>query len=464
MSWLSTSEKQVQFLKLYWLIASLSFFCTVFLPYMGEEAVYALGSMEMLYNHNYSIHTLLEHAYGRPPLYIWLIALLTKILGWHNVLLAMRIIVASVTVLTSYVLFLFANYLFKNTKIALLSVACYLTGDLLFRRGYLAYADPLFSLFILIALALLWVAVDKKNYMVLILAITAASCAFLTKALTVYIFYAVTAAALFWRHDNGKWLISPLSIMLHLLGLALPIIWMFHISPGDKNMLNDIIETAGTSATLTQHISHILLQPLRLIGLFAPASLVAIYLLLRKRTDYSAISKQIFILLVLVISINYLPYWIAIKGKDPRYIQPLYPFIAILLAMLIYAAREHGSKLLCYWLLVALTLKLIASCWGFYYYQTHFRSNYKAVAQTILQIAQKQPIYSVDVQFTGLSTVANINILRGSNVKPIGEPPNNFKNGYIISVTPQYANLTLVKHFHLKRTDLYLLCKGSACR
>lgn len=462
MAWFNSKQQQQKFLVLYIVIAGLSFFTTLFLPHVGEEAVYTLGAMEMLHNHQYLMHTLLNTSYGRPPLLIWFIALLTKILGWQDVLLASRLVTVVASLLTAVVLYYFVRRLSKNQIIALLSVAIFFTGDLLFRRGWLAYADPLFSFFIFSAIACLWLSVEEKRYSLLLLAVLATACAFLTKALTVYIFYGVAGLVLLWRHPNRWFLLSPISIILNLCAIAWPIIWLTAINPGDMGMVNDILLTAGTSATLLQHISHIIVQPFRLMGLLAPISLVVIYLAIRKRIDYNLLPKQLMIILLLIIAINYLPYWIAIKGKDPRYIEPLYPLCAFALGYFVYAAKQSGIKLSCYWLLVAMVLKLVAGFWGFYYYQNHYRSHYRTLAKQVLHDAHGQALYSRDVQFTGLSAAANIDMI-WNNEKLISMPPKDLRNGYIIAAAPNQPGDKVYKHYAVKRTDVYLLCKGKAC-
>lgn len=463
MKWFSSTEQQQHFLKLYCLVAGLSFLCTLFLPYVGEEAVYTLGAMEMLHYQQYITHTLLSQPYNRPPLLIWLIAGFTKLLGWNNVLIASRLVTVLATMLTGFILYLFTQRVFKNKHLSLMTLAIFFSGDLLFNRGWLAYADSCFALFVFSSICLLWLAVDEKRYRFLIYAVIAASGAFLTKALTVYVFYAVTALVLFWRHPNRKFLITPSCLLLHLLGLCLPVAWFIYINPPDKGMLSDILLTAGTPASMAQHIAHIALQPLRLLSLFVPASLVVIYLAIRKRIDYSSLPKQTFILLCCIVFINYLPYWIAIKGKDPRYILPLYPLISLLLAWLILASKTQGAKLVCYWLLITLLLKLVAGFWGFYYYHNHYRSNYELVAKDILSVSHGYPLYSRDVEFTGLSVASFIDIIRGEKYKPLKMAPANLSNGFVIAAEPHRPGDKIFKHYPVKRTDVYLLCKGSAC-
>lgn len=90
----------------WWLYAAaaLSFATTLTLPYIGEEAVYTITSLEMRLNHDFLVNTLYGANYGRPPLLNWLIIPLAEMMGWERVLLASRLIAAVATVATGLVL------------------------------------------------------------------------------------------------------------------------------------------------------------------------------------------------------------------------------------------------------------------------------------------------------------------------------------------------------------------------
>jgi hypothetical protein len=66
-------------------------YTTLGLPYIGEEAVYTITSLEMRLNHDYFVTTLYGTNYGRPPLLNWLIIPLAEMLGWDRMLLASRL-------------------------------------------------------------------------------------------------------------------------------------------------------------------------------------------------------------------------------------------------------------------------------------------------------------------------------------------------------------------------------------
>ncbi|MBX9704844.1 MAG: hypothetical protein K5Q00_01200, partial [Gammaproteobacteria bacterium] len=135
----------------------------------------------------------------------------------------------------------------------------------------------------------------------------------------------------------------------------------------------------------------------------------------------------------------------------------------LLLAYLIQAS-SNGVRLLCWWLIPTLILKWIVGCWGFYYYENHYRSNYHDVALQVLQITQDQPLYSSAVEFTGLAIAANIDIIRSQQYPPLAWPDNDLQNGFIMNSQPQsIPGSKLYKLIPVKGSDLYLFCKGSAC-
>ena len=170
----------------WWLYAAaaLSLYTTLGLPYVGEEAVYTITSLEMRLNHDYFVTTLYGTNYGRPPLLNWLIIPLAEMLGWDRMLLASRLVAATATVLTGLVLAWLTLNLTRNRALAAFAAVVFLSGDALFYRGWLAYADPLLTLCVFGAIACLWVAVLRKEGALLWLAVLLVTCGFLAKVQT----------------------------------------------------------------------------------------------------------------------------------------------------------------------------------------------------------------------------------------------------------------------------------------
>ena len=87
---------------LWWLFAAaaLSLLTTLPLPYVGEEAVYTITSLEMWVNREFFLTTLYGTSYPRPPFLNWLVVPLTNLLGWEYVLQASRLVTAAATIAT----------------------------------------------------------------------------------------------------------------------------------------------------------------------------------------------------------------------------------------------------------------------------------------------------------------------------------------------------------------------------
>ncbi len=138
---LSLNQKTIPSLPTCWILlgmAALSFIPTLFLPYIGEEGVYTITSMEMARSREWLVPTLYGVSYPRPPLVNWLMIPLTKWLGWQNILLASRIIAAVATVGTGLLLIVFVRRIYGNMHLAVLSGLFFFSGDILFHRGWLA--------------------------------------------------------------------------------------------------------------------------------------------------------------------------------------------------------------------------------------------------------------------------------------------------------------------------------------
>ena len=200
--------------------AALSFVTTLWLPYMGEEAVYTITSLEMPVSHDFFVTTLYATNYGRPPLLNWLIIPLADLLGWDHVLLASRLVAAISTTATGLVLAWLTLSLTRNRGLAAFSALVFLSGDVLFYRGWLAYSEPLFTLCVFSAIACLWVAASRRQPVLLWFAVLALTCGVLAKVQTAYIFYGVAFAVLYADRDQRRVLSGLDSILAHGTAIA----------------------------------------------------------------------------------------------------------------------------------------------------------------------------------------------------------------------------------------------------
>ncbi|HEV2524036.1 MAG TPA: hypothetical protein VGU44_02760, partial [Gammaproteobacteria bacterium] len=107
-------------------------------------------------------------------------------------------------------------------------------------------------------------------------------------------------------------------------------------------------------------------------------------------------------------------------------------------------------------LVFCIVLRYVAGIWGFSYYEAHYRGNYEAVARDILNIAQERPLYANDVTAAGVSVAAQIEAIRFPDAT-LKFPDANFKEGFLISHTPDFPNTRIHKTYTLGNQKVYLL-------
>ncbi len=445
-------------------IACLSFLPTLWLEYVGEEGVYTITSLEMWYHGHYLEPHLYGGAYGRPPLLNWAIIPVAELLGWGNMLVASRLVTALSTIATGLLLAWLAQRLFRDRVLTALAALVYLTSDALLYHGWLAYSDPLFSLLTFGAIACLWVASEEERHDLLLLGLLCVSAAFLTKALTTYVFYGVALAVLLWRHPaQRRFLLGAPSVLLHLLTFAGPLVWYARIPGGSgqgHGMLHDVLAKLAADRFFP-YLWQIVEFPLETLARFLPAAPVALWLLARKKYRPTAAGGGRLATGLWILGLNYLPYWLSPQSSI-RYIMPLYPLFALAIAQVIRSSDQGGLRLAARWLAGVIVFKLVAALWLFPYYQAHFRGDYGAVARDIAARTAGQPLYAADVSATGLSVTARLDTARLPR-PPLTFPPAQWHTGFVIAYTPDPALGRLTREYRLGGSRLYLLCRGKAC-
>ena len=453
--------------KWWWLYAAaaLSLFTTLTLPYVGEEAVYTITSLEMRLNHDYFVTTLYGANYGRPPFFNWLIIPLAEMMGWDRMLLAARLVAAAATVATGLVLAWLTQNLTRNSALAALSALVFLSGDALFYRGWLAYSDPVFTLCIFGAIACLWVSVLRRQGVLLWFAAALLACGFLTKEQTAYLFYGVAFAALLLQRDARRYLLGVNSVLAHAAAIAAVVVWNAILTHGMQNITAGVIAQKLMTVELGDYLNQLWSFPLETVLRFMPASLVAIYYVWRQRTapvTEGADAQFPWRVLLAMLIVNYLPYWLGPKTHI-RYIMPLYPLVSLLLAAVIWRCGERPVAIAVRWLVVVVVLRYVIGLWGFPWYQQNYRGDYAGTAAQIAEVTRGFPLYATDVSATGLSVTAQLDTLRYPQPY-LRWPPSGWNSGFVLSYAPD-AELGQVKaSYRLGGNTLYLLCRGDACQ
>jgi 4-amino-4-deoxy-L-arabinose transferase-like glycosyltransferase len=451
----------------WWLYAAaaLSLYTTLTLPYIGEEAVYTITSLELRLNPDYFMTTLLGQNYGRPPLLNWFVIPLADALGWDRVLQASRLVAASATVITGLIVAWLTLNLTRNRELAAFSAVVYLSGDVLFYRGWLAYSEPLFTLFVFGAIASLWVGVLTRRGYLLWIAVLLLTCGSLAKVQTAYLFYAVALLVLAYDGGMRRYLLGLNALAAHMAALAALMAWNVYFTQG--------AQSAGTwvdimlklkSVVITDYLNQLWSFPIETVVRFMPASAVAIYFLWRARADSPAVTSGGFPwrTLLAVLILNYLPYWLGPKTHI-RYIMPLYPLAALLIAAAIWYCGERALKTASRWLIAAIVLRYVIGLWIFPWYQDKYRGDYAGVAAQIAYTTRGHSLYATDVSATGLSVTAHLNSARFPQPY-VQWPPTQWEHGFVLSYTPDPALGRVSNSYKLGGNTLYLLCRGAACQ
>lgn len=456
--------------KRYWLlfaIATLSFLPTLFFYYVGEEGIFPMVAQEMWQRGIW----LKQYMYGvdmqHNPLFNWLIMVFSALFGWEHVLTVTRTLAVSSTLVTALTLAWMAGRLFQDKTFAVFAALCYLTmADVLLYHGWLCYVDPNYAMFIFAAIATLWVSVREQRISLLILSGVLINCAFLSKALTAYIFFGGILFVLLFERQQRHFLLHWRSLLILLITYSGPFIWYAIIPDGmsqGKRMFDELTHKFA-SPTLLEYANKLIGFPIEVLIWLAPVTLLAIYFWLRKyhQKETSATHQLLFISACWMFLLNFLPYWTSPRG-GMRYLMPIYPILALIASRIIWQSGETALTLARKWIVAALVFKLMASLILFPYYQSHYRGqNYDETAADILVLTKGQSLYTANSSAAGLSVTAYIN-KRRVPAPVLQLPPTNLESGFIIGLTADEALGKVYKQYRLGGDDMYLLCRGDAC-
>ncbi|MCW5604571.1 MAG: hypothetical protein KIT18_08515 [Burkholderiales bacterium] len=446
-------------------VAAASFLPAIGFYYVGEEAIFPIVSLEMWYHGEWIRQLLYGANLQHNPLLNWLIIPLASFVGWEHMLGVTRALTIAATVATGLVLAWLVHALYRDHAFAAFAAVVYITlADLFFYRGWLAYADPLFAFFVFSAIACLWVACERCSRRLLALALAALTAAFMTKALTAYVFYGAACLALLLDRRHRAFLLGPASWALHAAGAALPLLW-FHFVPSNTGqgarMFNEIVAKLAPEG-LVEYALKLVVYPAETLLRLAPAVFVAAWYFWRRRPPMGGEGERHFRAALAIALLNYLPYWLA-PQSHMRYLLPLYPLFGFVIARVLWLCGGGAVKVAGRWLAGAIAVKLVAVFILFPYYQHAYRGeNFATAAREIHARAAGHPLYTSNVSASGLSVVAYIDVLRLPQ-PPLTFPPAQWESGFVIAYDPDPALGDIAVSYRFGGNDLYLLCRGAAC-
>lgn len=442
--------------------AVLFFIPTFFYFYVGEEGVFTINSMEM-WKHYEFMQTFMYGSIGieRPPLFNWLMIPIANLIGWENVLVAARIVTVASTVTTGLIIAWLAQQLWRDKTISWVAAILYLvTVDIMLDHGWQSYADPLFSMFTVLATSQVWVACQRNSYLLLVASMVAAFAAFMTKAYTVYMFLGISMLVMMIDLNFRRFLLSPRALAIYMFGVLMPYSW-HQLGARDveqnSKMLNDMLGKLGF-LNIGDYAIRLITYPVEMLLRLMPSSFFIVYFLMRQRD--SILKNPTIRMLMLIALANYLPYLIAPQG-GVRYILPVFAFVALAAAYLV--VQKSSPFQIKKWIVVMLCIGFVARVLLIPYYQKIFRGeNYSQMAHELIAKYGHYPLYVTNDSSVGLSVVANIDSMR-FNQPALIRPPVDFKEGIVIAYSATDVPGTLLRELRINGDSIYLICRGAAC-
>ena len=454
--------------RLRWLyaVAAATFLPAIGFYYVGEEAIFPITSLEMWQHGEWVRQYLFGANLQHNPLFNWLIIPLASLAGWEHMLAVTRVITIAATIGSGLVLAWLCNALYRDRAFALFAALVYLTlADGFFYRGWLAYADPLFAFFVSGAMACLWVACQRASHALLALAAVALFCAFMTKALTAYVFYGGAGLVLLLAaREYRAFLLRPGSMAIHLAAAAAPLVWLFLLPENagqGSRMFAEIVAKLGPEG-IGRYLLRLVVYPLEAVVRFAPAVFIALYYVWRRRMPPVGPDDRAWRVALAIVLVNFLPYWLAPQGSM-RYLMPLYPLVGLVIARVLWHAGADAVATAQRWLMGVIALKLVFVLVAYPIYQDRYRGrNYAEAARDILALTAGRPLYTTDVSASGLSVAAHLDVMR-LPAPALTFPPDRWDNGFVLAYRPDDALGRIVRTYRFGGNALHLLCRGQAC-
>jgi 4-amino-4-deoxy-L-arabinose transferase-like glycosyltransferase len=307
-------------------------------PLYLEEPRRAIVAMEMLQSGNYIASTLLgEWYYNKPPVYNWILLISAQMFGGFTEFAFRFPTVLSMFAICIIMIFMGKKYLGRITYLA--APLIFICGSsLLFYFSFLAEIDIFYSLITFIGIvAIYYFGAQQKYYLLFLSVYLLCTIGFLTKGLPSLPFTAISLLVYFIDQKKWQLLFSP----AHIAGIALftliisGYIYLYSGYNNPVKLLETFISESGdrtaASMSVMSLLRHLIVFPFDLLKDFMPAGIIILFLFrsdirhfLLQRNDWIRYCTLIFFF-------NLLLYWIS-PGTRMRYVYPIYPFMAFILA------------------------------------------------------------------------------------------------------------------------------------
>lgn len=314
-----------------------------------EEPRRALVALEMLFNNNYIITTILNETwYDHPPLYNIILALSVKLFGYNT--FALRFPCAFSLILTGILVYwLCKTYVSK--KFALFAAFYYLIcADLYFFFSIIAEIDIFYSLLVFSSVISIFHFYQKKQFYLLFgVSYFFITLAFFTKGFASYAFIGITLLFYFWLKKDIKRLFSLPHVLFVLCSFGCIAIY-FYCYNQYENVWDYVAQmwSLTSNRTLSNNnwhkvFLHIITYTGNFFAIIFPATFFLLFLF--KKSIFSKVKQHpLMLFLGITFMLNFSIYLIS-PGARIRYSYMFFPMVIIILVYAWYLYRFQKSRL-----------------------------------------------------------------------------------------------------------------------
>jgi len=431
-------------------VGALFMFMPIGIQFIGEESVYAVYLQNMMQTGDYI------NAFYRPPLFLWVATALDGLLNFSSIELPLRVTSILSSLAAAAFAALFAHKVFQKENAGIVAALVFLTlGEIQFWYGWLGYADAMFLFFIFSSTICIWLAAQFRKVHWYALAVLLINCAFFTKALTAYLFFASTLVIVAYAFQSWRFFLRPINLFLTMAIMAAPLAWaQMHGSSANATSASLVHDIAMrfTEIDPLRYLKHIILYPVEFLARMMPLSLLVLWYVVKRRSDTQERTIRLILLILLV---NFLPYWFA-PFSSMRHVVPLYSWASLALTYWLLQFDFEIQKKAAVAIMVVLLLKIPFSLWGLPLLKEKGDDRaFMPVAVDVLQQIDSAIIRQSAVSFVGFSITAYLNEMRHP------QPNINFlqpdEHGvYVLAYEPK-EGAKMVKKYTLFNSPLYLL-------
>jgi len=428
------------------------------MQFVGEEGFMAIKSYEMFVRHDWLHPSLFGGVWPHSPLWHWPVILISQIIGWEHVDIAIRLVSVMASWLCALAVGMTSSWLFgeKYPHAGWLGALVYISmGEIAFWYGWLGYVDATFGMFIFAAIASLWRAISDEHIGWFLLSLVLISLAFMTKNITAYALYGMSGFVLLWQLQRWQLLKSPLFLASGVAALAVPWLWQqWVILPGQNTATTTLADAWRNFSgySIFNYLWHWISYPAIFIFRALPVSLFILWICLRRQHRFTF--DKTLTTVASVLFVCFLPFWLS-AGGSPRYLVPLYGLVALLLTGLLLqldsGRLRQGVMLIALLIVLKIPYSLLVLP---YIKDWRPERDVKQVAREIIQLTDDAPLTTENNVSTGLAIAAYIDVWRQDR------PPIHWNNrkvrAYVLTKAEAPGLGRLVKSWRLRGDHVYL--------